>query len=65
MFSAWINDNCGKSDFNQARKKWAIIGDNDITREVTKDLKTYINIRRNARQLSHSSMNEYLDEEDR
>lgn len=30
MFGAWLMDNCRSTDFNKARKNWAIIGDPEI-----------------------------------
>ena len=44
-FTTWLSDNCGKTDHNEARSKWAVIYENEearqndlVTQDVQKDI---------------------------
>ena len=64
-------DNCHKSDYNKARKNWAIIGDpkidsnRDIISQLTTDLKNYNNLRWNGKEKVEEFLEQFgVDDED-
>ena len=54
FFTTWVSDNCGRTEQNEPRSKWAVIYENDdakkmdtVTREVHTDIKKFVYFKKN------------------
>lgn len=45
---AWKGENCGKTQFNEARRKWGVVGDpekSQVVKELVRDLSAHLSLK--------------------